>query len=96
MASAGHCGTQRKPRELPSLPSPRSGPGGHVDGAWGSVQVPALAQPAAGFSTSNPAFLMRYLLFLPWLLGSQLSSALGVHLPYSTVKSKDLQGLRGQ
>lgn len=96
MASAGHCSTQRKPRDLPSLPSPRSGPGGQLGGARGSVQVPSLAQHEAVLSTSNSDFLMRCLLFLPSLLGSRLSSALGVLLPYSTAGSKDLQGLRGQ
>lgn len=34
----------------------------------------------------------RCLLLLPWLLGSQ-SSGLGLHLPYSTARGKDLQGL---
>lgn len=36
---------------------------------------------------------LRCLPFLPWLLGSQLSLNLGLHLPYCTARSKVVQGL---
>lgn len=59
-------------------------------------RLPSRAEPAAHSCSLHvkPDFpIKRCLLFLPWLLGSQLSSNLGLHLPCSTARSKELQGL---
>lgn len=77
-----------------SINSTYSGSGKDSGGARGSVQAAFTSRACSHSFHIKPNFPnKRRLPFLSWLLGSQLSSALGLHLPYSTARSKDLQRL---